>query len=152
MKLAEALAQRADTQKRIKQLQNRLVHNARTQEGEDPAEDPKELRGQVDRAIPELGSLICRINRTNVATNFEDNGNLAEAITRRDMLRLRREILVNLASVATQSVDRYSLSEIRELSTVDVRALRAEIDDLARQYRELDLQIQACNWTTDLLD
>ena len=40
MKLAEALARRADIQTRINEMQNRIVQNARHQEGEDPAEDP----------------------------------------------------------------------------------------------------------------
>ena len=85
MKLAEALTLRADTQKRIKQLQSRLVDNARVQEGEQPAEDPKELLVQFDRTITELGDLISSINRTNVATRFDDAANLSDAITRRDM-------------------------------------------------------------------
>ena len=35
MKLAEALQERADIQKRLAQLKGRLRHNARVQEGED---------------------------------------------------------------------------------------------------------------------
>ena len=43
MKLAEALTLRADLQKRAAQLQNRLYNNAKVQEGEKPAEDPRGL-------------------------------------------------------------------------------------------------------------
>jgi hypothetical protein len=152
MKLAEALTLRADAQKRIKQLQSRLVDNVRVQEGEQPAEDPQELLVQFDLTIAELGDLISSINRTNVATCFDDASNLSDAITRRDMFRTRREVLANIASRAAQPIDRYSRSEIREVSTVDVRNLRQQTDDLARQHRELDTQIQALNWTTDLID
>jgi hypothetical protein len=151
MKLAEALTLRADAQKRIKQLQSRLVDNARVQEGEQPAEDPKDLLAQLDRSIKDLGGLIGRINRTNVATDFEPTVNLSDAITRRDMLRLRREVLAHLAGAAARPADRFRHTELREFSTVDVRALRVEIDDLARQHRELDTQIQALNWTTELI-
>lgn len=152
MKLAEALSLRADAQKRIKQLQSRLVDNARIQEGEKPAENPQELLEQLDRTITQLAGLISSINRTNVATSFEANANLSDAITRRDMLRLRREALNSLATTAARPADRFRHTELRELSTVDVRALRTEIDDLARQHRELDTQIQGLNWTTELLD
>lgn len=38
MKLAEALALRADAQKRLAQLQSRAVSSARYQEGEEPIE------------------------------------------------------------------------------------------------------------------
>ena len=43
MKLAEALSERADIQKRIQQLRSRLRRNALVQEGEKPAEDPHAL-------------------------------------------------------------------------------------------------------------
>ena len=43
MKLAEALVLRADVQKRIEQLRNRLRQSALVQEGETPPENPQEL-------------------------------------------------------------------------------------------------------------
>ena len=43
MKLAEALILRADCQKRIAQLKSRLLVNAKVQEGDAPAETPREL-------------------------------------------------------------------------------------------------------------
>jgi hypothetical protein len=45
MKLAEALALRADLQARLAQLASRATTNARYQEGEEPAEDPNALLG-----------------------------------------------------------------------------------------------------------
>ena len=39
MKLAEALALRAESSRRIEQLRGRIVDNAHYQEGEEPAED-----------------------------------------------------------------------------------------------------------------
>ena len=52
MKLAEALALRAETKRRIEQLRSRIVDNARYQEGETPAEDAAALlaRAGSDRA------------------------------------------------------------------------------------------------------
>ena len=41
MKLAEALQLRADTQKKIAQLQSRIVMNVTVQEQEEPEEVPK---------------------------------------------------------------------------------------------------------------
>ena len=43
MKLAEALANRADLQRRVEQMRTRLQRSARVQEGESPPEDPREL-------------------------------------------------------------------------------------------------------------
>ena len=54
MKLAEALQERADLNRRIQQLQQRLDNNAMVQEGEAPAEDPAELLAELDRCVEEL--------------------------------------------------------------------------------------------------
>ena len=48
MKLAEALLERADLQKRIAQMDGRLENNAQVQEGEKPAEDPKALLKELE--------------------------------------------------------------------------------------------------------
>ncbi|WP_154408098.1 DIP1984 family protein [Anaerovibrio slackiae] len=48
MKLAEALQERADIQKRLSQLRGRLLNNAKVQEGEKPVENPAELLQEMD--------------------------------------------------------------------------------------------------------
>ena len=70
MKIAEALALRADLQKRLEQLKQRLVKNARIQEGDTPAEDPVELQSELEKSAQELTVLIQRINRTNAGSRF----------------------------------------------------------------------------------
>ena len=54
MKLAEALQERADLNRRIAQLNNRLSCNATVQEGEQPAENPSELLKELDSCIDRL--------------------------------------------------------------------------------------------------
>ena len=49
MKLAEALANRADLQRRIEQMRGRLQKSALVQEGESPPEDPQELLEETER-------------------------------------------------------------------------------------------------------
>jgi hypothetical protein len=39
---------------------------------------------------------------------------------------------------------------VKYYSTIDVRALQRQIDDLAKQHRELDTQIQEANWRIEL--
>ena len=65
MKLAEALILRADCQKRIQQLETRLVNNAMVQDGETPAEDSSQLRSELEDMSEQLLLLIKRINKTN---------------------------------------------------------------------------------------
>ncbi|MBQ3816352.1 MAG: DIP1984 family protein, partial [Clostridia bacterium] len=64
MKLAEALIERADLQKRIDQLEDRLQSNGLVQDGEEPAEDPVVLLAELTTLSTSLEDLITRINLT----------------------------------------------------------------------------------------
>ena len=71
MKLAEALQERADLNKKISDLQGRLNQNSLVQEGEIPNEDPNVLMQELEAAIARLQQLIKDINLTNCATIVE---------------------------------------------------------------------------------
>ena len=73
MKLAEALNQRADLQKRIAQLKERLSNNVKVQEGDQPAENPEDLFSELSNSLKELETIIVRINKTNQETRWNGN-------------------------------------------------------------------------------
>lgn len=152
MKLAEALILRADVQKRIEQVKQRLLANARVQQDEKPAEDPKKLLPELEGLLKELESLVKRINKTNSTTDLAKGVSLTEALATRDVLLLKRKAYADLANAASLRQDRYSRSEIKFVSTVDVTKLQKTADDLSKQYRELDAAIQALNWNTELAE
>jgi hypothetical protein len=152
MKLSEALVLRADTQKRVEQLRNRLCVSALVQEGDQPTEEPETLLAELDRLLEQLSGLIGQINRTNLGATLGDGTSLTDALARRDVLKLRKSVLDSVAERASGRMDRYSRSEIRMVATVDVGALRRQSDGLAQQYRQLDTAIQAANWTVDLVE
>ena len=149
MKLAEALQERADLNRRVAQLRERLSDNALVQEGERPAEDPAEMLIELDRSIDRLEALIAGINRANSDT-VSQGETLTQLLARRDALKLRVEAYQQLLRDASQTWQRATGSEIRVLSAVDVKSLRRRSDDLARDLRKLDNRIQALNWTTDV--
>lgn len=151
MKLAEALQERADLNRRIEQLRYRLSSNALVQEGESPAEDPAALLEELQRCIDRLEWLMARINLTNCAVKVEGK-TLTELIARRDALNLRCGTLRTLVNEASQTARRASRTEIKILSAVDVKALQAEVDNASRDLRLLDNTLQATNWQTDLME
>ncbi|WP_411349800.1 DIP1984 family protein [Paenibacillus sp. WLX2291] len=152
MRLAEALIVRSDIQKRVEQVRSRLNLNAKIQEGEQPAEQPAELLRELQELLNQLGSLIRRINRTNAQTAFDDQRTLADALTDRDILSLHRNALSELIQSASVRQDRFTRSEIKFLSTVDIAALQRQVDQLAKDYRQLDTRVQELNWLTDVLE
>ncbi|GGK96917.1 hypothetical protein Sme01_35240 [Sphaerisporangium melleum] len=155
MKLAEALALRADAARRAEQLRARIAASARYQEGEAPAEDAAALLTEAGEVFGELESLIRRINHTNAATRLETGGTLTDALARRDVLRLRHATITSAANAAAGDGHhgfRQLRSELKMIPALPVAALRVQADDLARQLREVDTLIQRTNWEADLLD
>lgn len=152
MKLAEALILRADAKKRIEQLKVRLLRNARVQEGDAPTEDPTLLIAELERVTADLARLIRSINRTNISTLLVDGLTITDAIAERDVLSMRQKVYSELTAASVARQDRYTRSEVRYVSVIDVMAVQAQADDLARAYRDLDSRIQAINWTTELIE
>ncbi|HEY7802388.1 MAG TPA: DIP1984 family protein [Dehalococcoidia bacterium] len=150
--LADALIMRADLQRRITQLKERLLRNAKIQEGDAPAEDPADLMRQLEDVTANLVSLIQRINRTNSTSMLDDGMSISDAIARRDGIRTRHQIYRELAAAATITQGRTTRSEVKFRSTVSVKDVQRIADDLAREYRDLDTQIQSINWTKQLAD
>src|ERR671921_139144 len=153
MKLAEALANRADLQRRIEQMRGRLQKSALVQGGESPTGDPQVLLDETERIVSELEGYVRRINRTNLSATLADGETtLTDALARRDALTLRYGNLNILVSTASDRMPRYGRAEIRILPAVEVGPLRRRMDELARQRRELDIAIQQANWATDLTE
>ena len=156
MKLAEALALRADATRRVEQLRTRIVANARFQEGEEPSEDAQALLAEAGAVLDELEDLIRRINRTNAATRIGPEGTITDALARRDVLRTRHSVVTSAADAAVgrsqAGMGRQLRSELKMLAALPVALLRAQADDLARQIRELDVRIQQSNWEFDLME
>ena len=150
MKLATALSERADLQRRIEELGGRLNRNAKVQEGEKPSENPNELLEELNKDFARLEELIARINHTNNVTKKGDV-TLTDLIAKRDCLKERIGIMRTFLLVASEKTSRYSKTEIKILSTVPVAELQKEVDIYSKELRETDETIQELNWTTELI-
>ena len=80
MKLAEALQERADINKRISELKRRLDNCLLVQEGEEPAEDPVVLLKELDSATERLEKLMAVQNEISLAKNLLLEGSGVEVL------------------------------------------------------------------------
>lgn len=151
MKLAEALSIRADLQRKLSQLDNRLLNNSKVQEGETPSENPIELLAELDDCTFKLEFYIQSINYTNSVTII-DGLSIADLIAKKDTLNKKATIIRNFLNSASEVINRYSNKEIKIHSTVDVTELQKSLDTLSKDLRELNIKIQSANWTTDLIE
>lgn len=150
MKLAEALILRAENQKRLEQLRNRILRNATVQEGDAPAENPEQLLAEYDKIVAELVQLIRRINLTNATAQLSGR-TVTEALAERDILKQKQALYRDLAQAATIKHTAVTRSEIRFKSTVDVPTIQRQADAIAKTLRELETRIQENNWTIELI-
>ncbi|MBQ9890826.1 MAG: DIP1984 family protein [Firmicutes bacterium] len=151
MKLATALLQRADLQKRLAEINNRMKNNAKVQEGEQPSEKPSDLLKELEALLLQLEDLVARINLTNSKTVLEDGRSITALIAHRDMLSKKLSIMRSFLDEASSKVDRYSRAEIKIVSTVDVAKLQKQVDAASKELRETDEKLQELNWTTELI-
>lgn len=149
MKLAEALQERADLNRQIEQLKQRISNNAIVQEGEHPSENPDELIAELDGCIKRLEELISRINLTN-CTTLVDGKSLTELIARKDCLSLKLYAYKEFVFNASQTASRARRTEIKILSAIDVKEYQKKIDMMAKELRVTDNKIQAANWSAEL--
>ena len=149
MKLAEALNIRADLKKKIFQLKERLLRNSKVQEGEEPSENPEVLLSELNSNLTELETLIKKINKTNCKTFYGDR-TITDFIAERDVLALNLSIKREFLKEASDKINRYSNTEVKILSTVNISEKQKEIDKLSKTLREIDMKIQELNWTTEL--
>ena len=124
MKLAEALILRAERMKKAEQLKQRLKRNAMIQEGDKPSEEPHKMMAELDNVLSELTALIKKINNTNMLTKLDDGRTLTNALAERDAISMKRGIMSELIEAASIRVERYSNSEVKYLSTVNVPQLQ----------------------------
>ena len=77
---------------------------------------------------------------------------LTQLIARKDALALQQGIYRKVVHCATDIRRRVTRSEIRIVSTVDVRGLQKRADAIAKEQRQLDSKLQAMNWNTELIE
>jgi hypothetical protein len=150
MKLAEALLLRADMQKKIASLRDRIVSSAVVQEGDRPHEDPDALMKEAYGVIADLESLVARINEANLTTLLPDGRTLTRAIAHRDRLVQQHGLLVAAIAGCRKEPARYGVREIKWVATLEVAKLQKQADDLAKSIRELNGAIQQANWSAEL--
>lgn len=150
MRLAEALIERAELQKKNAQLLRRIEQNTKVQEGEQPAENPNDLISEYEENMERLEWLIKKINLTNSSTVF-DGGTISDGIAKRDCIGLKIKAYKNIYESATIVQERYSQKEVKFVRIIDAEKIQHTINTLAKEYRELDTKLQEQNWTVELL-
>ena len=151
MKLAEALQERADLNRKIDELRRRIENVVLVQEGEDPVEDPNALLDELNGAISRLEYLTSAINLTNCRAKV--NGmTLTELIAKKDSLLLKLSAYRDLIYTAGQNTSRARGTEIRVKAVLKASDLQRTADEMSKEVRELDNLLQETNWKTKLAE
>jgi len=165
MRLAEALSLRKALESRVGQLTDLLVKTSWRYEGMEAegARSYGEVEQELLETLGELEGLIIRINRTNVATALDFEGerlSIMEAIAQRDIIGRKigalRQSMQAMISALQPDARRTYLFEREDAprrvrTAVPVKDLEQRVNQLAARHRALDVAIQAKGWQTDLV-
>lgn len=156
MKVAEALIERADAQKRLAELNTLILSSTHVAEGETPDEDVARLLKEFANVNARLEQLTTAINYTNIYTVGEwrkQRLSVTALIALRDSIARERTLYQALAKKKPERErDRYNGEVNLQLKlTYDRSVIRTEADHLARTHRLLDTYIQSLNWTTEIM-
>jgi hypothetical protein len=69
----------------------------------------------------------------------------------RDITAKKRDFLTSIADAASTRQDRYSKSEVKFVATFSIAQIQKQIDQLSKEFRELDTKLQELNWQTELV-
>ncbi|MDR1775438.1 MAG: DIP1984 family protein [Actinomycetes bacterium] len=152
MKLAEALMARAEMNKDIEDLENRLMRVVKVQEGDEPAQDPVELLEASLQKKTEVRDLIVRINKTNARVIDDEGATINDLLAERKHQHRITQLMSTLLGRTLETGMRYMRTEIKYVVTVDIADIQARKDAAAAAYRELDKRLQALNWQVDLME
>lgn len=146
MRISEALMERAEVQKRINSLQERLTNVALVQEGDAPVESPEALLDELERAYEEFERIVALINHANLTAVDENGASLTALLAKRDALKKRVIYLETLATTATPKRERYNTERFKFVPSISVPQIRKKLDSAAQELRELERVIQEMNW------
>lgn len=123
------------------------------QEGDEPAEKPEELIAELKKCVEQLEYLIYRINVTNMQVTDDIGQPITKLLAKRDALGKHIKLLrTALERASNVNNNRYSRSEIKNVTTIDIKEQRKLVDQMSQQYRMLDMEIQTLNFKYDLVE
>ena len=93
----------------------------------------------------------CGNAKNNESVKTVKTEEFAEMMAQKDVLTMRINTLRNIFEHASSGQDRYSRSEIKMVTVVDVKKLSKQIDNYSALLRKLDIEIQAINFQTELI-
>jgi len=147
MKLAEAMMQRADLDKKVSILGARLNDIALINKNYALEDEPKHLFEELNKSMKALSELVYRIHVTNMETI--DNGRTITAmLTKEEILKMRINTLIRIKESA--SIDSRFDKTIYTI-LINKAKLQKELDECKDQLEKLDMKLQQLNWQTELI-
>ena len=146
MKIGEMLLLRSETKKRVEALRARISKSAKVQEGTKAHDDVEALLKQAIQVNHEHQRLALALNEANLRARLKEGLTMTAALAKRDELAAEHSLLRAAVDSAVAEVDRYSSREIRWVATFDVASAQKQMDRIAIDLRNLNIEIQQINW------
>lgn len=138
--------------RKMDELRSCIESNALIQEGDSPELDVKSLLAEFEQTADAWCRLLERINTTNCVVRSEAGESMTSLLARRDALKEKRRAFEALQEELGRRTRRVARSEIKIVAAVSAADVKKASDDLSKELRLLDNEIQRLNWQADLLE
>jgi hypothetical protein len=153
MKLAEALIERVELQRKNSELVDEIMDNVHLPDCDEPTIVPEELIRRYDANMTRLNELVRRINKTNCFTEMSNGRTLVDAIAKRDCLISRiAEYSYSCFLLAPFLLRSEKKEKVKYVRHADLKTLKRKLSHLSQELRKLDTAIQAKNRSVELLE
>jgi len=154
MNILEALNLKKDLQNRIESLRRRYVNSVTVKKGEKPIEDPQKLLVELEDGFSQLKDISCRISAANTATRNSKGQTIKQLMIELSIVEQRKECLNRAFDEVlfgdAEVYSYYNRPQSEYDVTIDIEALKKEIDSQEVRFRQLTSEIQKLDLTTEI--
>ncbi len=154
MNILEALNLKKDLQNRIESLRRRYVNSVTVKKGEKPIEDPQKLLVELEDGFSQLNDISCRISAANTATRNSKGQTIKQLMIELSIVEQRKECLNRAFDEVlfgdAEVYSYYNRPQSEYDVTIDIEALKKEIDSQEVRFRQLTSEIQKLDLTTEI--
>ena len=154
MNILEALNLKKDLQNRIESLRRRYVNSVTVKKGEKPIEDPQKLLVELEDGFSQLKDISSRISAANTATRNSKGQTIKQLMVELSIVEQRKECLNRAFDEVlfgdAEVYSYYNRPQSEYDVTIDIEALKKEIDSQEVRFRQLTSEIQKLDLTTEI--
>lgn len=150
MKIADAISQKNDLLKEIRNLCTRFRLNSMIEEGTTALANSYELIDRIFAAANEYKVITQKINETYLQEQTSKNRLIIDALINQEITKTTHTLLSRGSLFFFQNQERYNKEQVKRIRTTSSFIIRQELDKLSNELIEFKKELLEANWRIDI--